>query len=53
MMLAYDKFAAFFITMVMGGCGYLIYKHSVDKVDCVQSALSQNYSAESIKKICR
>lgn len=48
-----EKFLAFFFTMLMFGCGFLLYKSHVDKVDCTKSALTQNRSVEDIRAICR
>ena len=48
-----EKFIAFFFTMLMLGCGYLMYKSQVDKTECIKSTLSQNRSVEDIKTLCR
>lgn len=42
-------FIATIIVMLVAGAGY---KMTINR-DCVQSAIHQNYPAESIKKICR
>lgn len=52
MMDAYDKFNAFWLSAVLFGMGFLIYYSTANRADCTQSALSQNYSADQIKKIC-
>lgn len=48
-----EKFSAFFVTVLIVGMGYLVYKHSVDKANCTQSAITQSYPAEQIRLICR
>lgn len=53
MMDAMEKFTAFFFTLIVVGMGYMGYQHMVDRSDCTKVALSQNYSAEQIKSICR
>lgn len=52
-MTTYDKFAAFFVTTLLLGCGYMIYSASQDRAECVKSTVAQNYPAEQIRKICR
>jgi len=42
-------FIALIILLLIAGAGY---KMTINK-DCVQSAIHQNYPADSIKKICR
>ena len=48
-----EKFTAIFVVLLLvamvAAAGY---KMTIDR-DCVQSAIHQNYPADSIKKICR
>lgn len=53
MMDAYDKFNVFWLSAVLIGLGMLIYSSTVNRADCTQTALAQNYSADQIRKICR
>jgi hypothetical protein len=43
------SFIALIILLLIAGAGY---KMTINK-NCVQSAIHQNYPAESIQKICR
>ena len=48
-----ERFTAVFVTLMLVSMVVAAgYKMTIDR-DCVQSAIQQNYPADSIRKICR
>ena len=48
-----EKFTAVFLMTVLIGLGVLSYASKNQQSTCIQSAMTQNYAADQIKKICR
>lgn len=48
-----ERFTAVFLMTVILGLGYFAYNAMNTRAECVQSGVSQNYTADQIRKICR
>jgi len=51
-MSTYEKLLGSSALVLLIGCGYLIYTSANDRQECAKVAMSQNYPADQIKKIC-
>lgn len=52
-MSVFEKFWAVFFMSLLLGCGYMIYESANHQANCIKAALSQNYSSDQVRKICR
>ena len=48
-----EKVVAFIFVFLFAGLGFFIYDAVTSKANCIQAAMSKDYSADEIQKICR